>query len=26
MYSDAAYARLCEDLISKPFAGHLSVP
>ena len=24
MYSDTAYARLCEDLISKPFTGHLS--
>ena len=23
-YSDAAYARLCEDLISKPFTGHVS--
>lgn len=23
MYSDTAYSRLCEDLISKPFAGHL---
>ena len=26
MYSDAAYARLCEDLISDPFAGHTSSP
>jgi len=24
MYSDAAYARLCEDLISEPFVGDMS--
>jgi beta-1,4-mannosyl-glycoprotein beta-1,4-N-acetylglucosaminyltransferase len=26
MYSDAAYARLCADLIGKPFPGHISPP